>query len=64
MGPNNVAAPTGVVGRDALYNMTAYVLPQGRKLRRRAALASLSIASTLAALSLGLYMAHYQTTMH
>lgn len=55
----------GVIGRDALYNLAAYVIPKGRKLRKRAAtLASLSIASTLAAVSLGLYMAHYQSTMH
>lgn len=55
----------GVVGRDALYNLAAYVVPRGRKLRRSAAaVASLSIASTLAAVSLGLYMLHYQNGLH
>lgn len=63
--PDKPAVPVGVIGRDALYNLAAYVIPKGRKLRKRAAtLASLSIASTLAAVSLGLYIAHHQNSMH
>ena len=65
--PDKPAVPAGKIGRNALRNLAAYMMPaNGRKFRQQAgAVASVAVAGLVAAVSVGLFVTQqYQSQAH